>query len=219
MHVVFQKNKRVIIKYDILSRQYYTDHGEVSHLQVLLPGQLLKVLRQSLHGTDGKHQGISQMMQKNRQKFYFPSIATYVRNCVPDCERCTQDKRIKNTRITPELFHIPEWDLRPEISCTSTYCRIYHLVEGRRINLQQLTFFREMHLLKQFLPNPTAANTLKAIIDVTTRHAFLPTLTITDKGSVFVSQVRREVGQVLGLNVKHATTKHAQTIGVLERVL
>ena len=50
-----------------------------------------------------------------------------------------------------------------------------------------------------------------------TTHAYLPTLIITDKGSVFVSQVIHEVAAILGLNLKHATTKHAQTVGVLER--
>ena len=85
-----RNKKRIIIKDDILYRQYYNDLGEVSPLQVLLPGQLLKVLVQSLHGTAGKHTGISKMMQENRRKYYFPSIATYVRNCVRDCEICTR---------------------------------------------------------------------------------------------------------------------------------
>ena len=66
--------------------------------------------------------------------------------------------------------------------------------------------------------NPTAVNTAKVIIDIMTRHAYLPTLIITDKGSVFVSQVINEVAEILSINLKHATTKHAQTIGVLERV-
>ena len=55
-----RNKKRIIIKDDILCRQYYNDLGEVSHLQVLLPGQLLNVLLQSLQGTAGKHPGISQ---------------------------------------------------------------------------------------------------------------------------------------------------------------
>ena len=50
-----------------------------------------------------------------------------------------------------------------------------------------------------------------------TRHAYLPTLIITDKGSVFLSQVIHEVAEVLGIKLKHVTTKHAQTIRVLER--
>ena len=53
-----RNKKRINIKDDILYRQYYNDIGQVSHLQVLLPGQLLKVLLQSLHGTAGKHPGI-----------------------------------------------------------------------------------------------------------------------------------------------------------------
>ena len=109
-----RNKKRIIIKDDILCRQYFNVLGEVSHLQVLLPGQLLKVLLQSLQGTAGKNPGISKLMQEIRQRYYFPSIATYVRNWVRDCEICIQDKRINNTRITPELIHIPEWDRGPE---------------------------------------------------------------------------------------------------------
>ena len=76
-YMQYSKNKkRIIIKDEILCRQYYNDIGEVSHLQVLLPGQLLKVLLQSLHGTAGKHPGVPKMMQEIRQKYYFPSIAT-----------------------------------------------------------------------------------------------------------------------------------------------
>ena len=50
-----------------------------------------------------------------------------------------------------------------------------------------------------------------------TRHDYLPTRFITHKGSVFVFQVIHEVAEILGKNLKHATTKHEQTIGVLER--
>ena len=43
-YIYYSRNKkRIIIKYDILGRQYYNDFGEVSHSHVLLPGQLLKV--------------------------------------------------------------------------------------------------------------------------------------------------------------------------------
>ena len=67
-----RNKKRMIIKDDILCRQYYNNLDEVSHLQVLLPGQLLKVLLQSLDRTAGKHPVISKMMQEIRQKYYFP---------------------------------------------------------------------------------------------------------------------------------------------------
>ena len=42
--------KRVIIQDDILDRQYYNDVGDISHLQILLPVQLINILLNSLHG-------------------------------------------------------------------------------------------------------------------------------------------------------------------------
>ena len=50
-----------------------------------------------------------------------------------------------------------------------------------------------------------------------TKHAYLPTTIISDKRSVFMSQVIKEVAEVLGVTLQHATTKHAQTIVMLER--
>ena len=50
-----------------------------------------------------------------------------------------------------------------------------------------------------------------------TKHAYLPTTLISEKGTAFTSTVIKEVAGVLGITLKHATTKHAQTIGLLER--
>ena len=183
-----RNKKRIIIKDDILYRQYYNDIGEVSHLQVLLPGQLLKVLLQSLHGTAGKHTGISKMMQEVRQKYYFPSIAPYVRNWVRDCEICIHDKRINNTRITPELIHIPEWDLGPEDLMQIDLLPELPPSGGYETIITAIDVFSR-YAFAYPVSNPTAVNTAKVIIDIMTRHGYLPTLIITDKGSVFVSQV------------------------------
>ena len=57
----------------------------------------------------------------------------------------------------------------------------------------------------------------RVIINIMTKHAYLPTTIISDKGSAFTSKVTKEVTEVLGISLKHATTKHAQTIGMLER--
>ena len=212
----FRNKNRIIIKDDILFRQNYIDIGEVSHLQVLLPGQLLKVFLQSIHGTAGKHPGISKLMQEFRQRYHFPSIATYLRDWVRDCEICIQDKRINNTPITPELTHIPEWDLGPD-----NLMQIELLPElppsGGYENIISAIDVFSRYAFAYPVSNPTAVNTAKVIIDIMIRHAYLPTLIITDKGSIFVFHVIHEVAEIVGINLKHATTNHAQTIGVLER--
>ena len=50
-----------------------------------------------------------------------------------------------------------------------------------------------------------------------TKHAYLPTTLISDKGTAVMSHVNKEVAGILGITLKHATTKHAQTIGMLKR--
>ena len=65
--------------------------------------------------------------------------------------------------------------------------------------------------------NQDAKTIAKVIINIMTKHAYLPTTLISDKGTAFTSHVNKEVAGVLGITLKHATTKHAQTIGLLER--
>ena len=50
-----------------------------------------------------------------------------------------------------------------------------------------------------------------------TKHAYLPTTIVSDKRSVFKSQVIREVAEVLAIILQQITTQHVQTIGNLER--
>ena len=50
-----------------------------------------------------------------------------------------------------------------------------------------------------------------------TKHAYVSTTLVSDKSSAFAAQVIKVVADVVGNFLKHATTKHAQTIGLLER--
>ena len=50
-----------------------------------------------------------------------------------------------------------------------------------------------------------------------TKHVYLPPTLISDKGTAFMSNVNKELAFVLGITLKHTNTKHAQTIGLLER--
>ena len=54
----------------------------------------------------------------------------------------------------------------------------------------------------------------KVLINIMTTHAYLPTSLISDKGTAFMSHVYEDVAGVLGITLKHATTKNAQTIGL-----
>ena len=65
--------------------------------------------------------------------------------------------------------------------------------------------------------NEDAKTNAKVITNIMTKHAYLPTTLISDKGTAFKSHVTKEVAGVLGLTLKHATTNHARTVGLVER--
>ena len=73
------------------------------------------------------------------------------------------------------------------------------------------------HLFAYPTSNQDATTIAEVIFIIITKHAYLPTILISDKGTAFTSHVIKEVAGVLGITLKHATTKHAQTIGLLER--
>ena len=61
---------------------------------------------------------------------------------------------------------------------------------------------------------PTIA---KIIMNIMTKFLYLPTTLISKKGSALVSQVIKVVLYVLGITLEQSTTKHAETIGMLEK--
>ena len=63
----------------------------------------------------------------------------------------------------------------------------------------------------------SAINVANVLIDIMTKHAYLPTTLITDKRTAFTSTIIAEVTHSLGITLKCATTKDPQTIGKLER--
>ena len=67
------------------------------------------------------------------------------------------------------------------------------------------------------LSNPRAFETAKIITDIMKRHAFLPTIIITDKDSIFDSNMIHDIIEAPDITLRNATTKNTQALGVLER--
>ena len=155
-------------------------------------------------------------MQEIRRNYYFPSIAKHARAWLKQCETCIKDKRINNMKLRREIFNVPEWDMEPDDAV-----KIDLLPElppsGGYQNIVTAMIVISRYALAYPVSSPTAVNPANVIIDTMTRHAYLRTIMIKDKRSVFMSQVIIEVAAVLGKKLKHATTKHAQAIRDPER--
>ena len=143
-------------------------------------------------------------------------MAQVVRELVMSSEQCIRESRINRSLTRPPLQNpnehitVPEdamqIDLVPELQPSGGYDNI---VTGMDVFSRYSFAYPTSHR-----DSKTIA---KVLINIMTKHAYLPMTLISDKGTAFMSHVNKEVAGVLGVTLKHATTKHAQTIGLLER--
>ena len=207
---------RIILKDGLLYRKYFGETGSVKYYQILFPKRLVKEVLRSLHGELGKHPGIFKTITACREKYYFPKMAQVIREWVSSCEQCIRESRIDPSLTRPPLQNPNEHitapedaiqiDLVPELPPSGGYENIVTAMD---------VFSR--YLFAYPTANQDGKTIAKVLITIMTKHAYLPTTLISDKGTAFTSHVIKEVAGVLGVTLKHATTKHAQTIGLLER--
>ena len=211
-----QNIDRIIIKDGLLIRRYFGETGEVKYLQVLLPQQLVKDVLEFQHGKFGKHPGIAKVIQQCREKYYYPGLALRIRQQVASCQECIQNKRIDPKKITPPMIDTNAMALGPEDALQIDVVPFDEPSGGYTAVITAMDAFSR-YLFAYNVIRADSKTVARVIIDIMTRHAYLPSCLISDKGSQFISEVTKEVAKVLGIELSHATTKHAQTIGRLER--
>ena len=209
---------RIILKDGLLYRKYFGESGSVKNYQILIPKQLVKEVLRSLHGEFGKHPGIFKTITACREKYYFPKMPQLIREWVISCEQC-----IRESRIDPSLNRPPLQNPNEHITAPEDAIQIDLVPEpelppsGGYENIVTAMDVFSRYLFAYPTANQDAKTIAKVLITTMTKHAYLPTILISDKGTAFTSHVIEEVAGVLGVTLKHATTKHAQTIGLLGR--
>ena len=207
---------RIILKDGLLFRKYFGETGSVKYYQNLIPKHLVKEVLRSLHGEFGKHPGIFKTIIAYREKFYSPKMAQIIREWVMSCEQC-----IRESRIDRRLTHLPLQNPNEHITAPEDAMQIDLVPElppsGGYENIVTAMDVFSRYLFAYSTSNQDAKTIAIVLINIMTKHAYLPTTLISDKGTAFMSQVIKEVTGVLGITLKHATTKHAQTIGLPEQ--
>ena len=182
---IYKANEdRIIPKDGLLFRKYFGETGSVNYYQNLIPKQLVKEVLRSLHGEFGKHPGKIAF----REKFYFPKMAQLIRERVMSFEHCLKESRIDRSLTRPPLQNPNEHitgpedamqiDLVPELPPSGGYENIVTAMD---------VFSR--YLFPYPTANQDAKTIAKVLINIITKHAYLPTTLISDKGTAFKSHV------------------------------
>ena len=207
---------RIILKDGLLYRKYFGETGSLKYYQILIPKQLVKEVLHSLHGEFGRHPGIFKTIIAYRENYYFPKMAQLIREWVMSCEQC-----IRESRIDPSLTRLPLQNPNEHITAPEDAIQIDLVPElppsGGYENIVTAMDVFSRSLFAYPTANQDTKTIAKVLINIMTKHAYLPTTLISDKGTAFTSHVIKEVAGVLGVTLKHATTEHAQTIGLLEQ--
>ena len=196
--------------------EIHGETGNIKNYQILIPKQLVDEVLWSLHGEFGKHPGITKTINAYRQKYYYPNMAKLICQWVMSCKQCIRESRADNRLTRPALQNASE-----HISAAEDAMQI-DLVPELPPSVGYENIVTAMDLFSRYLvAYPTSSQDAKTIarviINIITKHAYLPTTIISDKGSEFMSQVIKLVADVLGITLQPATTQLGQTIGMLER--
>ena len=124
---------------------------------------------------------------------------------------------MNNDRLRTKLLNCPEcvlgpedilqMDILPNLPPTGCYDHIITAID---------VFSR--YFFAHPVTRITATAVSRAMMDILCKQTYLPTTIITDLGTKFNAQVTHEVAALLGIELKHATMKYAQTIGLLEHL-
>ena len=199
---------RIILKDGLFFWKYYGETANIRYYQILMPKQQVDEVLRSLHGEFGKHPGTTKAIIAYKQKYYYPNVAKLIGQRVMSCKQGVRESRVDNRLTRPALQNPSEHitapedamqiDLVPELPPSGGYENIVTAMDV---------------YCRCFFAYPTSSQYSKTIarviINNKTKHAYLPMTINSDKGSVFMSQVIKEVAEL-------ATTKHAQTIGMPE---
>ena len=202
---------------NVLYRQFFDNVGKLAYRQIVVPPETTEAIIRTMHGDPMQgHPGASKMLSELRKRYYVPNLTEKVQEFVNNCQECIKTKPAKPNALIPPLEPIYdpcngpedvlEIDLVGELPRSNGYSQI----------LTACDYFSR-YLFAIPIRKPDTKSVVNALLDIFTKHAYVPKHIITDKGSAFTSEVITELMNKAGIKVSHATIKHAQTIGMIER--
>ena len=164
--------------------------GLLYHYQILIPKQLVNEVLRSLMETLANTQEVLKQIAY-REKYYIPKTAQVFRESVMSCEQGIRESRTNRSLNRPPLQkpneHItaPEdatqIDLVPELPPSGGYENLVTAMD---------VFFRYLFAYPTSIQD--AKTIAKILFNIMTKHAYLPTTLISDKGTAFLSHVKKK---------------------------
>ena len=208
---------RLILDGNILCRKFYDHSGKNFIKQIVIPKQLRTELIYRIHNSKLKgHLGIQKTIHEFRRKFFFPGYTEFLITYINNCLTCLQAKSPKHETLTMPLSPVSSNTSLPADMLQIDIVGQLPKSGGYSYILTGMDVFSK-YMFAQPLPSISADRVCKFLMQWFMRHSYIPLVILTDQGSQFTSRMLEELSTLLEFKIEHATVKHAQTIGALER--
>src|SRR5271163_2137008 len=152
-----------------------------------------------------------------QRDYWWPGMATFIRNYVDGCAVCQQNK-INRHPVSPPLQPIRSENPRPFSLITMDFITDLPLSDG----FDSILVVVDHGSTKGVILSPChktidSAGTATILLDSLYKRYGLPDKAISDQGPQFASHVFRELGHLLGINLAMSTAHHPQTDGAMEQ--
>ena len=207
---------RLELKDQILYRKFFDDTGKVKYHQYCLPKHLWQEVVYRLHNSpSGGHLGMGRTIEEFRKRFYFPGFTEFLLHIIKNCLTCLQLKKNSSRYQTPPLQPVSSLQSFPgdmmQIDIVGPFrSTVYKFV------LTGIDVFSK-YLFAIPLTNVSADTIARELTKIFFTHSYVPKRILSDLGSAFTSKLMHELTSLLEIQISHATLKHPQTIGLVER--
>ena len=208
---------RLLVKNGILYRKFYDHTGKVLNNQFVVPKQLRKELLYRIHNSRfSGHLGIKATASEFRKRFYFPNFTEMLLDYIKNCSSCLQTKAVKNSDLKSQMLSVASQQCYPGDLLEVDLVGKLKPSQGYTHILTAMDVFSR-YLFAISIRNASAETVASQLFHLFMQHSYLPTTILCDLGTVFTSKMMQELCSLLEINLKFATIKHPQTIGVIER--
>jgi hypothetical protein len=181
--------------------------------------QLWKAIVQKYHESLATgHPGQFQTLELLRRDYWWPGMATFVKNYVSGCATCQQMK-VNMHPTAPPLSPIKSTATRPFALVTTDFITDLPISDG----FDSIMVVVDHGLTKGviFIPCNKTIDALGSA-NLYLQHVYtrfgLPDKIISDRDPRFASKLYQELGKLLGIKLAMSTAYHPQTDGETERV-
>ena len=163
------------------------------------------------------HPGQLKTQELVQRDYWWPGLATFVKNYVKGCAFCQQHKINRHpthpplqpiTSVNPRPFSLITMDFITDLPTSDGFDSIMVVVDhGSTKGV----------ILESCNKTITAEQTGTILLNSLYKRFGLPDKAISDRGPQFASQTFRELGRLLGIKLNMSTAHHPQTDGATER--